>query len=87
MKTKDLNKQTRREADAIIRKRYYLKGDQVSVFRDTFEYNLVLLGLQLNALWKAIKSFFGYCPKCGTKLFTWSYGVYKCDKCKKTYYS
>ena len=36
-------------------------------------------------LWQKIKLYFHYCP-CGGKLFCWTWGVYKCDKCTKTYY-
>lgn len=33
---------------------------------------------------KKILLFLGWCPICRTKLFTWSYGKYKCLNCKET---
>ena len=39
----------------------------------------------LNKLRLRVLLFFGRCPDCGGKLWTWSYGKYKCDRCQETF--
>lgn len=41
-------------ADRIFRKRYYLKGKQVNLMRQTFNYQALVLKLRLKDLWAAI---------------------------------
>ena len=42
---------------------------------------VILAGL---VLYRVVRA--PYCPVCTKRLWTWSYGVYKCDPCKKTFH-
>jgi len=37
------------------------------------------------SIWQKVKLYFHICP-CGGHITAWTWGVYKCNKCTKTYY-